>query len=54
MKEELDYKLNDPGETASEGKEFSKYKKKERILILIIVTLSIISIIFIILYFKKE
>ena len=54
MKEELDYKLNDPGEVASSEKEFNKRKNQERIFIFIIVVLSIISITFIILYFKKD
>ena len=54
MKEELDYKLNDPGEFTSSEKEFNKRKKQERLFIFIIVVLSIISITFIILYFKKD
>ena len=54
MKGELDYKLNDPGEVASSEKEFNKRKKQERIFIFIIVVLSIISITFIILYFRKD
>ena len=54
MENDYEYRLNDPGDTTLAEIERKKRKKEEIIFISIIAVLSLICLIFIRLYFKKD